>query len=207
LAAELLASSARPPQGVARTADRAVEGPGTDHRGPMASSTNSQLSAYDRLSGTHRAAAAGGPRAGHRPRAHDHDAGVLRARLPCSARQGWAESGGRGPKSASARPGPCTRPRSADALTRREGAVAFAMPAFDQQGCPHENPPPSRCSRSAIRLRGLPLPTRRHRAGGALVPALRAVLRRRRRVAHRTRHPGRPRQHLPLGAALHAPAG
>ena len=25
-----------------------------------------------------------------------------------------------GPKSASARPGPCTRPRSADALTRRE---------------------------------------------------------------------------------------
>jgi hypothetical protein len=26
----------------------------------------------------------------------------------------------RGPKSASARPGPCTRPRSADALTRRE---------------------------------------------------------------------------------------
>jgi len=32
----------------------------------------------------------------------------------------WAESGGRGPKSASARPGPCTRPRSADALTRRE---------------------------------------------------------------------------------------
>jgi hypothetical protein len=26
----------------------------------------------------------------------------------------------RGPKSASARPGPCTQPRSADALTRRE---------------------------------------------------------------------------------------
>jgi hypothetical protein len=26
----------------------------------------------------------------------------------------------RGPKSASARPGPCTRPRSADALTRQE---------------------------------------------------------------------------------------
>ena len=52
-----------------------------------------------------------------------------------------------------------------------EGAVAFAMTAFDQQDCPHENPPPSRCSRSAIRLRGLPLPTRRHRAGGALVSA------------------------------------
>jgi hypothetical protein len=50
LAAELLASSARPPRGVAGTADRAVEGPCTDHRGPMASSTNSQLSAYDQIS-------------------------------------------------------------------------------------------------------------------------------------------------------------
>ena len=46
------------------------------------------------------------------------------------------------------------------------------MTAFDQQDCPHENPPPSRCSRSPIRLRGLPLPTRRPRAGGALVSAL-----------------------------------
>ena len=35
----------------------------------------------------------------------------------------------RGPKSASARPGPCTRPRSADALTRREYHPARQTPA------------------------------------------------------------------------------
>ena len=35
----------------------------------------------------------------------------------------------RGPKSASARPGPCTRPRSADALTRREIPPARQPPA------------------------------------------------------------------------------
>jgi hypothetical protein len=35
----------------------------------------------------------------------------------------------RGPKSASARPGPCTRPRSADALTRREYHPARPTPA------------------------------------------------------------------------------
>ena len=35
----------------------------------------------------------------------------------------------RGPKSASARPGPCTRPRSADALTRREYHPARQAPA------------------------------------------------------------------------------
>jgi hypothetical protein len=34
-----------------------------------------------------------------------------------------------GPKSASARPGPCTRPRSADALTRREDHPARQTPA------------------------------------------------------------------------------
>jgi len=35
----------------------------------------------------------------------------------------------RGPGSASARPGPCTRPRSADALTRREYHPARQAPA------------------------------------------------------------------------------
>jgi hypothetical protein len=43
---------------------------------------------------------------------------VRRAGQNCT----WDSAAGRvrGPKSASARPGPCTRPRSADALTRRE---------------------------------------------------------------------------------------
>src|SRR6266487_684815 len=60
--------------------------------------------------------------------------------------------------------------------TARDGTVAFAVTAFEQRDCRHENPPPSRCSRSAVRLRQLPLPARRHRAGGALVPTLRPVL-------------------------------
>jgi len=37
-----------------RTADRAVEEPCADHRGPATPLANSQLSAYDRISGTHR---------------------------------------------------------------------------------------------------------------------------------------------------------
>src|SRR6266542_5907640 len=37
-----------------RTADTAVEGSSADHRGQVTSLTNLQLSAYDRISGTHR---------------------------------------------------------------------------------------------------------------------------------------------------------
>src|SRR6266511_6045362 len=57
-----------------------------------------------------------------------------------------------------------------------------------------------------ICLGRLLLPARRDRAGGPLVPALRAVVPRRRGVARRTRHPGRSRHHLPLGPAVHAAA-
>jgi transposase, IS6 family len=38
-----------------------------------------------------------------------------------------------------------------------------------------DNPPPSFCSRSAVRPRQRPLPTRHHRPGGPLVPARRVV--------------------------------
>jgi len=42
------------------------------------------------------------------------------------------------------------------------------MIAFEQRDFPHEDSPPSPCSSPAIRLRRLPLPTRRHRAPGPL---------------------------------------
>jgi hypothetical protein len=53
------------------------------------------------------------------------------------------------------------------------GTVALAMTMSERRDCRHENPPPSPCSRSAIGLRRLPLPTRGHRHRGPLVPALR----------------------------------
>jgi hypothetical protein len=68
-------------------------------------------------------------------------------------------------------------------------------------------PPPAPFSRCTLRIRRLPLSTRRDRAGCPLVLALRAVLSRRRRVARRARGRGRPRQHLPVDGAVHAAAG
>lgn len=41
----------------------------------------------------------------------------------------------------------------------RNGAVAFAMTAFEQRDCWHESLPPTLCSRTAIGLRRLPLST------------------------------------------------
>ena len=65
------------------------------------------------------------------------------------------------------------------------GAVAFATTAFEQRDCSDEKSSPLPRSHRPLSLRGLPLPTRRHRAVGALVPALRPVLPRCRRAAHR----------------------
>jgi hypothetical protein len=55
LAAELGVSSASHPS-PDKTADTAVVGSSADHRGPIASSTNPQLSAHNRLTGTHKPA-------------------------------------------------------------------------------------------------------------------------------------------------------
>jgi hypothetical protein len=71
----------------------------------------------------------------------------------------------------------------------------------------HDNSPVPARSERPVCLRRLLLPVRHHRAGGALVAALRAVLPRRRGAARRTRRRGRPRHHLPLGRAVHAAAG
>jgi hypothetical protein len=60
LAAELGVSSASHPS-PDETADTAVVGSSADHRGPIASSTNPQLSAHNRLTGTHRPGSASGP--------------------------------------------------------------------------------------------------------------------------------------------------
>jgi len=46
--------------------------------------------------------------------------------------------------------------------------------AFEQQDCRHENSSPSAGSHRPLGLRRLPLPIRRHRAGGALVPMWRS---------------------------------
>jgi conjugative relaxase-like TrwC/TraI family protein len=92
-------------------------------------------------------------------------------------------------------------------LSTGEGTVASAATAPKQRDCRHENPLPSPGSRYAVCVRRLPLPARRDRAGGALVPALRPVVPRRRRAAGRARRRGRPRHRLPVGAAVHAAAG
>jgi hypothetical protein len=88
-----------------------------------------------------------------------------------------------------------------------KGTVASAATASKQRDCRYENPPPSPCSRYAVRLCRLPLPTRCDRPRGPLVPALLPVLPRRRGAARRARDRGRPRHDLPLGAAVHAAAG
>jgi 1,4-alpha-glucan branching enzyme len=88
-----------------------------------------------------------------------------------------------------------------------EGAVASAVSEPRHADCRHDNSPPRSRSYRLVCLRWLLLSTRRHRVGSALVPTLRAVVSRRRGAAQRTRDPGRPRHHLPLGAAVHAAAG
>jgi mannitol/fructose-specific phosphotransferase system IIA component len=60
-----------------------------------------------------------------------------------------------------------------------DGTVASASTVSEQRDCRYENSPPSPCSCSATVLRRLPLPARRDRAGGPLVPALRPVIPRR----------------------------
>jgi hypothetical protein len=79
----------------------------------------------------------------------------------------------RGPKSASARPGPCTRPRSADALTRREippGPTDARRQArsYSAAGVGHRDDPRVRaaCGRSSLTPGpGRTVPRRAHRAG------------------------------------------
>jgi hypothetical protein len=77
----------------------------------------------------------------------------------------------RGPKSASARPGPCTRPRSADALARREYHPARQTPRSSSFVLGHWRRPQGR-PQDAGGLRALQLdpgsrmaPRRAHRAG------------------------------------------
>src|SRR5450759_1647575 len=53
-------------------------------------------------------------------------------------------------------------------------------------------------------LQGLPVPARDHRPGGALVPALRAVLSRSRGAAGGAGHRGRSRDRVSVGAVLNA---
>src|SRR6266487_130155 len=77
------------------------------------------------------------------------------------------------------------------------------MAASERRDCRHETSPPTLRSPPAVRLRRLPVPTRRHRPCRALVPALRAVLPRRRGAAGRARRGSRSRHHLPLGPAVH----
>src|SRR5512133_499585 len=87
------------------------------------------------------------------------------------------------------------------------GALLHLLRAsLELADCCHETLPPAPGYRPAICLRWLLLPARGDRAGGPLVPAVRPVLPRRRRTARRTRYPGRPRHHLPVGPAVQAAA-
>src|SRR5262245_26088609 len=81
------------------------------------------------------------------------------------------------------------------------------MAAPERRDCRHETSPSALRSPLPLRLRRLPVPTRRHRRCGPLVPAVRPVLPRRRGTPRRARRRGRPRQRLPLGPAVHAAAG
>ena len=100
-----------------------------------------------------------------------------------------ARRGVRGPKSASARPGPCTRPRSADALARREYHPARQTPASSSfvlgrrrrpagtarrrpGGCGRSTLTPGRAGRSRGHGSGVPPSAPRHPPGeGAPAPA------------------------------------
>src|SRR3954447_8311409 len=56
---------------------------------------------------------------------------------------------------------------------------------------------------SPLGVRRVPVPGRGDRGGGPVVPALWALLPRRRGTAGQTRDRGRPRHGLPLGATVH----
>jgi hypothetical protein len=77
------------------------------------------------------------------------------------------------------------------ARTSPSPALLHLLGAPGQADCCHENPPALPCTRRPLGVRGLLLPARCDRAGGALVAALRPVLPRRRRAARRARRPGR----------------
>ena len=70
----------------------------------------------------------------------------------------------------------------------------------------HPQPSRSICT-SVFGVRGMPVPARGDRSGGALVLEVRAVLSRRGGTAGRTRRRGRSRDDLPVGSALHSVAG
>ena len=62
---------------------------------------------------------------------------------------------------------------------------------------------PCRATAARSGFAGVPLPAGSHHAGRPLVPAVRAVLPRRRGAARRTRHRGGPRDREPVGPAVH----
>src|SRR5947209_11676301 len=82
----------------------------------------------------------------------------------------------------------------------REDVVGHAQAHAPQLLC-SSGPP------AEIGVRWLPVPAGGDRARSALVPPLRTLVSRCGRAAGRARSAGRPRQHFPLGAALHAAAG
>jgi hypothetical protein len=97
----------------------------------------------------------------------------------------------RGPKSASARPGPCTRPRSADALTRREYHPARQTPASRSVVLGRRRRRPGTAQGPAGGLRGLHLDP----GSGRMVPMTRVG-----RSALRAAAPaGRGRSRRPRG--------
>src|SRR5205823_12851945 len=65
-------------------------------------------------------------------------------------------------------------------------------------------PTPSALPGPTFGLRRLPVPARGHHPGGPVVPAVRPVLSGRRGAPRRTRHRGRPREHLSVGPAVRA---
>src|SRR5512132_703860 len=60
--------------------------------------------------------------------------------------------------------------------TDPDGRCCVRCDCVEQRDCWYENPSLSPWSRDTVGLRRLPLPIRRDRAGGSLVPALRVVL-------------------------------
>ena len=113
----------------------------------------------------------------------------------------------RGPKSASARPGPCTRPRSADALTRREYHPARQPPASRSFLLGRRRRPAGTARARAGGLRGLHLDP----GSGRMVPRTRvgrSALRAAAPAGHRPRRgrdpaPGRVRPMPSPGGEYH----
>jgi hypothetical protein len=83
------------------------------------------------------------------------------------------------------------------------GAVAFAVTVCEQGDWRHENSSRSLRSRRSFGLRRLPLPARRHRAGRALIPALRPVVPRRTELNAAKDRQGKVRRRDLFGGLLH----